>query len=351
MAEISGMNTLVPLEAKHLQQLPECRDSSKTTNGNITIFDDAVAIIESSPRQEQGLPCGETMSYREFHKGKPHILVILPGFLADDTMAAILAVLPQFEDHHIIAVNPIGWNGSTMNKPVYTHEENAEKVMELLKAIGLQSKFMVLGYSTGGGIAFYLAQKYPDSVSAAFLMHSIPFNGMKYIKANGEPLHLQSLEDAKEKLSICVPADMNVENPDKIYELFKSFSANPDGYLPRDHKLCKYLKAATVNMPGSVEAAIANVSFNVTPLKTSVAEPSDILSTLKSKVIVIHGSKDYLIHAKVVESITTLAIADGWAPPGMLSFYDDDEGHTVMIDNPTSFARVYRKALEEQVLT
>mmetsp|Transcript_16856 Transcript_16856/g.35146 ORF Transcript_16856/g.35146 Transcript_16856/m.35146 type:complete len:105 (-) Transcript_16856:42-356(-) len=103
-------------------------------------------------------------------------------------------------------------------------------------------------------------------------------------------------------------------------------------------------------MPGSIEAAIANVSFNITPFKTAIAEPSYVLSTLKSKVIVIHGSKDYLIPVKVVESITTLAIADGWAPPGMLSFYDDNEGQTVMIDNPTSFARVYRKALEEQVL-
>jgi len=96
--------------------------------------------------------------------------------------------------------------------------------MEFLEAIGLQSKVIVLGYSTGGGIAFYLAQKYPESVSAAFLMHSIPFNGMKYIKANGEPLHLESLEDAKEKLSICVPADMNVENPDKVYMNYSSRS-------------------------------------------------------------------------------------------------------------------------------
>ena len=56
------------------------------------------------------------------------------------------------------------------------HEENAEQVMELLKLLGIE-KAMVSGYSTGGGIAFYLAKKYPETITAAFLMHSILLQG------------------------------------------------------------------------------------------------------------------------------------------------------------------------------
>ena len=104
-------------------------------------------------------------------------------------------------------------------------------------------------------------------------------------------------------------------------------------------------------MPGKLEASIANTRFNVTPIKTKFSEPSDVLSTLKSKIIVIHGSKDIAVPAQQVELVTKLAIFEHWAPPGLLSFYDDGEGHTSIIDSPQTLAEVYRKALEEQVLT
>ena len=45
-------------------------------------------------------------------------------------------------------MNPIGWNKSTMKKPVSSHEESAHQVIGLLKLMGV-SKAMVGGYSTG----------------------------------------------------------------------------------------------------------------------------------------------------------------------------------------------------------
>ena len=72
-----------------------------------------------------------------------------------------------YED--IIAVNPSGWLGSTMHKPFTSHEDNAINIMELLKLMKV-TKAMAMGLSTGGGIAFYLAQKYPDVIKAAFLV-------------------------------------------------------------------------------------------------------------------------------------------------------------------------------------
>ena len=93
--------------------------------------------------------------------------------------------------------------------------------------------------------------------------------------------------------------------------------------------------------------SISGVRFNVTPIKTVHSEPSDALSNLKSKVVVIHGEKDYLdetVH------VTKLAIADDWASPDMLSYYDDGERHLVIVDKPTALAKTYRQAFEEQVL-
>lgn len=45
-----------------------------------------------------------------------------------------------------------------------------------------------------------------------------------------------------------------------------------------------------------------------------------------------------------------LAITDKWAPQGMLSYYDDNLGHMAIVDEPAAFAKIYRKAFEEQVV-
>ena len=64
----------------------------------------------------------------------------------------------------------------------------------------------------------------------------------------------------------------------------------------------------------------------------------------------VHGRKDVSCHGEQVEYLTKLAIIEQWAPAGMLSFYDSEVGHMLIMDTPTAWAKVYRKAFEEQLL-
>ncbi|KAL7538901.1 hypothetical protein ACHAXR_010904 [Thalassiosira sp. AJA248-18] len=237
-------------------------------------------------------------------------------------------------------VNPVGWNGSTMNKHITSHEDNADEVMDLLKLLKLLKieNATTMGISTGGGIAFYLAQKYPDVITAAFLMHSIPLSGLKYLTINNELVLLKSIEEIQ--ASTILPS----EDPDFVYELFKSMSTKPDHYIPKDHKLNQYFTKAALNMPGSSDASVANVRFNVTPIKIPFAPPSEALSTIQNKVI------DTIVPWQIVEPLTKLAIAEQWAPDGKLSFYNDELGHMSLIDHPYLLAKVYRRAYDEQDL-
>lgn len=171
-----------------------------------------------------------------------------------------------------------------MNEQITSHEENAVEVMDFLKLMKVENA-MAMGLSSGGAIAFYLAQKYPDVITSAFLVHSIPLAGLKYLTLNNELVVLKSEEEIRS--STILPS----EDPLIIYELFKSMSANPSRYIPKSHKLNKYFAHAALNMPGSVDVGVANASFNVTPIKTSFSPPSQALATLESKVVVIHGSK------------------------------------------------------------
>ncbi len=150
------------------------------SENNLDIFDEALAVLESTPLQKADVPSGEILSYREYNKEQQHILIMLPGYMTDDTLASILSVLPEFHDHHIIAVNPPGWHGSTMNTPaVESHASNADVIVELMEVLGVAGQAMVMGFSTGGGIAFHMAARHPDKIKAAFLTHSIPLGGLR----------------------------------------------------------------------------------------------------------------------------------------------------------------------------
>mmetsp|Transcript_11312 Transcript_11312/g.17274 ORF Transcript_11312/g.17274 Transcript_11312/m.17274 type:complete len:422 (+) Transcript_11312:582-1847(+) len=330
----------VGLTRRNQHQLKEA--STTISSDNLEIFDEALTLLESTPLRTKDVG-GETISYREYNSKQPHTLVVLPGYMSDDTAASILPALSEFHDHRIIAVNPPGWHGSTINNPVESHASTADIVVELLQVLGV-SEAMVMGYSTGGGVAFYMAQRHPDKIKAAFLTHSVPLSGLRYITITGELVPLVDLDQVR--ASVMFPTD----DPDSVYELFKSMSTNQEGFIPRNHKLAKYMIEAAQNMPGKAHVAVANAKFNVTPIKTTLSPSSDAMRTLKSRVVVIHGSEDFIAPWKIVEPVTRLAIIEQWAPPGMLSLYDDAAGHLALIDEPRRLARVYRRALEEQIL-
>lgn len=69
-------------------------------NPNLKIYDEALALLEATPLQTKQVSSGEILAYREYHVGQPHTLVVLPGFMADDSMTSIWAVLPELQDHH-----------------------------------------------------------------------------------------------------------------------------------------------------------------------------------------------------------------------------------------------------------
>ena len=197
--------------------------------------------------------------------------------------------------------------------------------------------------NAGGGIAFYMAQKYPEIISHCFLLHSIPLNGFHSFNEEGKAT---SPEDLADFFASAWPNDLTKE---AFLENLKPYSSNVPGLPPISHPILSYLASANV-MKCKIECMMANVKFNATPIKSPYSEPSNALETLKSKVIVLHGSIDSAVPAAHVEHVTKLAIAEAWAPSGMLSYYDTGEGHMLFWDNPTSFASVYRKAFDEQVL-
>ena len=64
-------------------------NQSTATSNNVEIFDKAVSLIKSTELQSKVLPSGETMSYREFNAGQSYVLVMLPGYVSNDTQFSV----------------------------------------------------------------------------------------------------------------------------------------------------------------------------------------------------------------------------------------------------------------------
>ena len=310
-------------------------------------------LIDSSQLKTCTISCGEKLSYKVNNKNtKPiHSLVVIAGFGGDSThLAAELASLSQFsEDHCIVGINPRGWGTSTQHNVNCTHEENAKDIKQVIDYLRME-KTMVLGHSTGGPIAALLAINYPETIKAAFLMSSVPLHGMQYpiISADGIPTGRFVTTDEEMDAHCKFIRSMGFLSDDEVscHKAWSSFtSPMPEVGTPQ----MKRFHTAASSFNADKGACYANSKFNITPIKTVQSNPSDILQSLKVPIVVLHGSSDTLVSTMKVRSITNLAIAESWAPGGLLRYYEHAGNHFPLFEIPNEWADVYRKALEENV--
>ena len=97
-----------------------------------------------------------------------------------------------------------------------------------------------------------MAQKYPEIISAAFLIHSIPLNGFKFFNESGK---VASPGEVAEMFATVWPNDMD---RDALFEQMRTYSSNPAGLPPTSHNISSYL-ADSVVMKGKKECMMANV--------------------------------------------------------------------------------------------
>ena len=67
----------------------ETSTTTASTIENLAIFDEAVELITANERKMVELPSGETISYREYNVDQPHKLIMLPGYMGDDTSFSV----------------------------------------------------------------------------------------------------------------------------------------------------------------------------------------------------------------------------------------------------------------------
>lgn len=335
---------------------------------------DAVdALLDAHPMQFVHGIDGETLCYRDFPASEPTpdelCLVVLPGYAGSgDVLAADLAI--HLTDHRLIGVNPRGWMDSTLNREIYDHQQNARDVMELLERVGVYTdevggkcgKVMVLGHSSGGCPAAYMALMFPERVSGCFLYDSIPLHGQRYfpmLSSSGAPIFKDAVtkEDFIENTKGLTALGAHSPDESTCRTFWDGVCGGGDWMPPlgspamhRFHEACQKHRSRS-------GCHMGNATFNVTPIKTVSSPPTEWLQKLECPMIVLHGSKDVLCPTNVMKAMSDLAVSERWAAGedgvegGLISYYEiEDAGHFAFIEKPTEFIAAYRQALTEKVL-
>jgi len=97
----------------------------------------------------------------------------------------------------------------------------------------------------------------------------------------------------------------------------------------------------------SAETLWANMSFNMTPIKTPTSAPSDGLSKMKAPIALIHGSLDRLCSFAQTKAVFDLAVAENWAPHAQLKMYTHSGGHMAPFECLDEWLACYRWALKD----
>ena len=213
---------------------------------------------------------------------------------------------------------------------------------------------MAMGYSTGGGTVAYLALKYPNTIKAAFLESSIPLNGWNFnLTSEGKPTNepITTLEETKKTRDVLNEISGYPESDIDKFCTFWETLVVEGSIPPKESPSWSRSYEAALAHKSRLEALVANEWFNVTPVQTPRSPPSMALEKLQVPLIVIHGARDIVIQYKQVRAITELAISCNWAPEGLVSYYEHSGGHCPLLECPMEFMSLYRRALEDQVLS
>lgn len=318
------------------------------------VYAQAGELLSQTPLQTCKLRNGETLSYREFNKGKDtnkHTIVLMPGYTLEAGMTAAMHLvdLPNaWNDHYVIAVNPRGFAESTMNESIYRSEDFADDIKLFLDQLGVKQT-MVWGHSASGCTACWLALKYPETITAAFLTGSASLDGFQTGETmDGKPV--QSRQDLERLVQFIEELGPQSESIEKFKSCWLSFASNDKWPTEEDIIFQAWHKSAT-QTKARARAHEATLWFNVTPIACEGRfGPTFVLKDLKVPLIVIHGPKDKFADVNQVRSVIQLTKTLGWAPKGLVSYYEHSEGHFPFFECLDEYLALYRQALNEQVL-
>ena len=204
---------------------------------------------------------GLNLYYETYGRGRP--LILLHGGLMSGEMFA--PILPALSEHHEVIVPDLQGHGRTadIERPVDVRLM-ADDIAALIDHLGLD-KPDVVGYSLGGGVAFFTASKYPDKVGKLVMASA-------HVWRNAIPTEML----AQQGQVNAAAAEFMTETP--MFEAYQKVAPRPDDF---GRLLDKIGESMAKDFDFSEEVRALRVPTLIVAADADMAPPSHYIEVFK----------------------------------------------------------------------
>ncbi len=252
--------------------------------------------MKQYPVQTQAIPSGETLAFRKCGTGTVN-LVLLHG-----NMSSSVHYLPLMEkleqSFTIYAVDLRGFGDSSYNHRFDSLRELAEDVKQFISLQKIE-KPVIMGWSTGGGVAMEVASDLGDEVRSIILLSSVGIHGYNMFRkdAQGAPIIGDYL----------INKDEIASDPIQVAPALRAYEKNDKEYFRWLWNLVIYHKnqpsaeeyelnlEAILKQRNLVDIDYSLVHFNVTDSSNGVEPGSGRAKLISCPITIIHGDSDMVV--------------------------------------------------------
>lgn len=276
---------------------------------------------------------GETLCYRKSGEGPVTLLLIHGNMSSSRHWEPLMKALSP--EYTLYAVDLRGFGDSTYHRGIESLADFAADLVLFTDKLNIKN-FIPVGWSTGGGVAMYLAATRPQKVDKLILVESMSYRGYPIHRKDpqGQPLpgrfYAGKEEMAADPIQVApVVAALEAGNSAFLKMLWDQLI-----YVVNQPPEDEYREtlAATMQQRNLVDVDWALTSFNIGSTHNGVAEGSGLVDKITCPVLSFWGDKDLVVTRGMVEE-TAEAIGEN-----LRLVILENCGHSPIVDVPDTLA-------------
>ncbi|KJB85909.1 3-oxoadipate enol-lactonase [Paenibacillus sp. E194] len=252
------------------------------------------------------LPNGETLGYRE-RDGGDEVVVLIHGNMNSSCHWDV--VLEQMDVRYkLYAVDLRGFGISTYHTPIESLSDFTADVKQWVDLLGL-TRFTLIGWSTGGGVAMEYTAAYPDEVTRLVLLASVSTRGYPFYEdgTNGLPdvtRRITAIEGIRSLTRNTLIESANIRRDRQFMkQLYEAVIY--DRNQPEEARYETYLDDI-LTQRNLMDVYHALNTFNISVFDHEASPGSGAVKRIKAPVLVLRGMQDLVI----TEAMTRETLAD-----------------------------------------
>lgn len=247
---------------------------------------------------------GEELTYREREGGGKLLVLVHGNMTSSKHWDLLMESLP--EKYKIYAPDLRGFGGSSYNSEINSLHDFAEDLKDFFEKLNLED-FVLMGWSTGGGVAMDFAADNPDYIKKLILLESVGTKGYPIYKKdeNGQPIPGELLSTKEEIANDPVqvlPVLNAYQSKDKdTMKMIWNATIYTDN-KPEPEKYDEYVEDMFTQR-NLVDVDYALAHFNISSEDTELNKANNKAEKINLPTLVLYGENDKVVTEKMAKDI------------------------------------------------